>query len=330
MSAVNLRDAERVAVRSEYAALTQRAGAMILPDYGMLRVEGRDAVAWLHNLTPTDVKAIPVGGAVYSLLLEAKGHVLADFVLLRQSDSFLLYTSRAAHEILGVNLRRAIFREKVILTDVSEQFGIILIQGLQATELLRKFFNLSTSQPLNVSFQLPIANSHLTIVPNPRVPNRFDLLASHDAIPALYDSLIAAEASPVSLAALNVARVEVGIAAFGVDFDETTLAPEAGLDAFIAENKGCYPGQETIARIRNLGHVNRLLVQLQITNDELPQRGDNIFSDNKEIGVVTSAVWSFAHNAPMALGYTRRDFSKSGTRVQIAHGDTRLEATVVA
>jgi len=110
---------------------------------------------------------------------------------------------------------------------------------------------------------------------------------------------------------------------------QATLAPEARLDEFIAPSKGCYPGQETIARIRNLGHVNRLFVQLEITNDQLPARGDKVFADEKEIGEITSAVWSFARNAPLVLGYTRREHSAAGTRVQIVHGDARLGAVII-
>jgi folate-binding protein YgfZ len=349
MPAVSLRDAALAPrdygdVRAEWRALTQGAGAILLPDFGVLRVEGRDRVSWLHNLITADVEALQEGSGAYSLLLEAKAHVVADFVLLKQSDSFLLYTSRAAHEKLFPNLRRAIFREKVILTDISAQFGILSLQGPNSRAVAEKTFNANLSIPSaalrgryavsqsQISYlYLPFTTFQLLFVSNSRAAaDGFDLLAPRDGIPALWDALIASGAHAVGFDALNVARVEAGIPWFGDDFDDTILAPEARLDAFIAQDKGCYPGQEVIARIRNLGHVNRLLTQLLLTNGESPDRGDLIFSDDKEIGRITSPVWSFAHNAPLALGYTRREYAADGTRVQIAHGDARLDAIVNA
>jgi len=338
MSSVILRDIstaprDHTRLQAEYTALTQRAGAMILPDPGILRVEGRDRVDWLHNLITTDVEAMQEGSAAYSLLLEAKAHVLADFVLVKQVEHFLLYTSRAAHENLYSNLRRAIFREKVSLTDVSAQFGIISVQGPQAADCLGKSFQLPTSNFQSLVFNLQSLNlpiSQSLLISNPRIPHRFDLLAPRDAIPDLSRTLATNGADPIGLDALNIVRVEAGMPQYEDDFDETTLAPEARLDEFIAPSKGCYPGQETIARIRNLGHVNRLLVQLQITDKQLPTRGNKIFVEEKEIGEITSAVWSFARNAPLALGYTRQEYAADGTRVQIGHGDTRLDAIVRA
>ncbi len=334
MSAVNLHDVvasprEDRNLRAEWHALTAGAGAIRHSDFGVLRVEGRDRVSWLDNLVTADVEAMSDGAGAYALLLEAKAHVLADFVLLRQSDSILVYTSRAAHEKLYFNLSRAIFREKVALTDLSDQFAIISIQGPNAQAVAQKTFDTNLSI-LNLQFaQLQFTTYQLLFIHHPRAStNSFDMLAPRDAIPALWDVLLANGAQPVGLDALNITRVEAGIPWYGTDFDETTLALEARLDAFIAENKGCYPGQEVIARIRNLGHVNRLLVQFQIEGDVIPSRGDLAFVDHVEAGWITSPVWSFARNAPLALGYTRREWAADGARVQIAHGNTRLSAIV--
>lgn len=347
MSTVIMRDAgiaprDHARWLAEYAALTQRAGAIIQPDLGILRVEGSDRADWLHNLVTTDVEKMREGGAAYSLLLEAKAHILADFVLVKQAEYFLLYTSAAAHKNLYSNLRRAIFREKVLLSDVSAQFGIISVQGPQAAECLSKSFQppisnlqhptttLSITQSLVSPLQSPLTNHQLLLIPNPRIPTRFDIVAPRDDTPDLNGALTTNGADPINLDSLTIVRVEAGIPQYGDDFDETTLAPEARLETFIAPDKGCYPGQETIARIRNLGHVNRLLVQLQIANDKLPDRGDKILVAEKEIGEITSVTWSFAHDAPLALGYTRREFATAGTRVQIVHGDAQSDAVVLA
>lgn len=312
-------------LRAEYAALTEGAGAIELPDPGILRVDGRDREAWLNNLVTTQVESMPVGSAAYSLLLEAKGHVVADFVLIRHAEFLLLYTSRTAHESLSTNLRRAIFREKVTLTDVSTHFGIISVQGPQAAKVISRSLNL----PLP-NRESPISDQEPFVIPNPRFSTRFDILAPRDSMRELERAVMRNRAAAISWEALDCVRVEAGVPQYGDDFDETTLAPEAGLDVFIAPNKGCYPGQETIARIRNRGHVNRLLVQAQIMGDEIPHAHDLILADGKEIGSITSAAWSFGRGTPLALGYTRREMAEPGTRIQIQSGSVRLNAEIAA
>lgn len=316
-------------LRAEYLALTQRAGVLVLPDPGILRVDGRDRTKWLHNLVTANILTMAENSAKYSLLLDAKAHVVADFVLVRQSEYFLLYTSRASHENLYSNLRRAIFRDQVTLTDISERFGIISILGPQSVECVKQSLNTTHS-----ILQFP-PDSHAALgfqdfllISNPRISNRFDMLAPRANIPDLDGTLATNGADPISLDAVNIVHVEGGIPQFGTDFDETTLPPEALLDEFIASDKGCYPGQETIARIRNLGHVNRLLVRLQITSNELPDRGDLIVAAEKGIGEITNAVWSFSLNAPLALGYVRREYATDGMCVQVAHGNVLLMAIV--
>ncbi len=350
MSTVNVRDTLAhargdVNLRLGWQALNQSAGAIRLSDFGVLKVEGRDRAPWLHNLLTANIESMSDGGAVYTLLLEAKGHVVADLILLKQADSFLLYTSRPAFEKLVPNLRQAIFREKVTLTDLSDQFVIVSLQGPKAQEVAQKTFG-SNLEPfdfaqgespvsnLSSSFfhfaQIPYANHRLLAVHYSRAgKDGFDLLAPSDALSALWDALIANGAQQVELGALNVARVEASIPWYGADFDETILAPEARLEPFIAENKGCYPGQEVIARIRNLGHVNRLLVSFQIDGETVPPCSDRVFVDGKEVGLITSAVWSYARSAPLALGYVRREWAIEGTRVQIIRGADRLNATIV-
>ncbi len=323
-------------LRGEYDALFFGAGVIDLAQFGVLRVEGRDRVEWLHKLVTANVQALPDWTGAYALLLNAKGHVAADLIVLRLPDALLLYTSHAAKEKLAANLRRAIFREKVILADASDAFAVVSLQGELADEVLLQSLGVSPAPAAFAVSPLKFFDSELLVVHNPRSEhNGFDLLVERRHMEILWEILTAKGARPIGLDALNVARVEAGIPWYGDDFDETMLAPEARLDAFIAENKGCYTGQEVIARIKTRGHVNRLLVKLQITNDQLqmaddriPQRGDLIFVDEQEVGWITSAAWSFANDAPCAFGYLRREAAQDGARVQVARGETRVDARV--
>jgi folate-binding protein YgfZ len=139
------------------------------------------------------------------------------------------------------------------------------------------------------------------------------------ALAAAFDKLITAAKDiggrPCGWQALEMIRIEAGIPRFGADMDETNLAPEAGIDErAISYSKGCYIGQEVIARIRTYGQVARSLRGLRLPDDlkELPKRGDRLLHGDKEVGYVTSAVASPAFRSNLALGYVRRECNEAG------------------
>ena len=120
--------------------------------------------------------------------------------------------------------------------------------------------------------------------------------------------------------AFETARIEAGIPRFGADMDETNIPLECGIESrAVSYNKGCYIGQEVINRIHSVGHVNRELRGLRLADDleSLPQRGDKLFRDGKEVGFVTSAVKSPVLNANIALGYVRREANQIGNELTL-------------
>jgi folate-binding protein YgfZ len=127
--------------------------------------------------------------------------------------------------------------------------------------------------------------------------------------------------------ALETARIETGIPRFGVDMDETNLPQECGIEKFaVSFTKGCYVGQEVINRVHAMGHVNRELRKLRLEDGLpiLPMKGDKLFHAGKEIGYITSATFSPAMQAKVALGYVRREASEPGAelRLRVAGGET--------
>jgi folate-binding protein YgfZ len=117
--------------------------------------------------------------------------------------------------------------------------------------------------------------------------------------------------------ALEVLRIEAAVPQWGADMDESTIPNEAGLEArAISYDKGCYIGQETIARIKTYGHVNRQLAQMALTGESVPTRGDRIFAEEREVGQVTSATRSTRLGKSLALGYVRREFAKAGIKLK--------------
>lgn len=141
---------------------------------------------------------------------------------------------------------------------------------------------------------------------------------------ALGLGVLSAVPLPVTMGAeeLEALRVELGVPKWGMDMDENTIPVEAGLaKRAISYDKGCYIGQETIARIKTYGHVNRQLVQLKVESAAAAKAGANILGDGREVGRVTSAVGS------VALGYVRRDRARPGVKLQI--GNQQAEVTKI-
>lgn len=125
---------------------------------------------------------------------------------------------------------------------------------------------------------------------------------------------------PVGLRALNWARTEAGIPWYGIDMDDRTLPMEAGLNAAISMDKGCYPGQEIVARVTHRGHLNRGLGGIAIEHDEPPAGRAEVRSQGTKIGEVTSAAYSPQLGKPLALAILKTDFLQPGTPVEVDVG----------
>ncbi|MGD0251245.1 MAG: glycine cleavage T C-terminal barrel domain-containing protein [Verrucomicrobiota bacterium] len=154
----------------------------------------------------------------------------------------------------------------------------------------------------------------------------FDLFVPNNSLGAVADKLIAAVKQVGGRAcgwqAFETARIEAGIPRFGVDLDETNLPLECGpavRDRAVSYSKGCYIGQEVINRVHSFGHVTKELRGLRLAGDlkSLPQRGDKLFHNGRDIGYITSVVKSPSLNANIALGYVRREANQIGTELKL-------------
>jgi len=134
---------------------------------------------------------------------------------------------------------------------------------------------------------------------------------------------------PVGSQALEPLRMEAGIAKAGPDLNEEIVPPEANLqDKAFSLSKGCYPGQEVVARMDTYGSVRRHLVGLVVKGSAVPPKRAKLFSGSREVGWVSSATLSPEVKAPIAFGFPLRDFSAAGTSLSIEADGTRYEATV--
>jgi folate-binding protein YgfZ len=135
----------------------------------------------------------------------------------------------------------------------------------------------------------------------------------------VWDALLAAGAHPCGMEALEGRRIEVGVPRLGLDMDGSTLALEVPVEEALSATKGCYLGQEVVARGTARGHVNRRLAVLRIAGPT-PPVGAPLVRDGKEVGRLTSVGYAFGLGEPAALGFVRREHWEAGTELRVQHG----------
>jgi folate-binding protein YgfZ len=237
-------------------------------------------------------------------------------------------------------LEKYIVADDVQVVDVAAQYGLWTVHGPRSEEVIRHtdLFPAVPSAPHGSVHASDATLGELYLMQHRRLGmNGFDLfipLGSMNAAAGKLTSAVEAVGGRLcGIEAFEIARIEAGIPRFGIDMDETHLAPECGIeDRAISYNKGCYIGQEVINRIHSIGRVNRQLRGLRFNGSRsaLPAKGDLLFSGEKEAGYVTSSTRSPLTQSDIALAYVRREWSEPGTRLMLRSAGGGGEATVAA
>lgn len=316
-----------------------RAGAALfdLAHRGKVEATGKDAAAFLHNLSTNDVKSLPVGAACEAFLTTGQAKIVAYLLIERLqpaggSDVFWLDSDPGTAEAVVKHLDRFIISEQVELMDHSGDFAEFHLAGPNAAVVLGQVAR--EALPLLPELQhcsavLGTAPARVRRHDALTVPG-FDILCRQEQAEAVWRALTEAGARPAGRMAHNVLRVEAGLPIYGVDIDETHLPQEIGrTERTVSFTKGCYIGQETIARIRTYGHVNRAVVGLKFTGDSPAPAGAKLFHDGKEVGHVTSSVVSPRLGSAIALAYVRRGSQEPGTALEVEMEGKRCRAEVV-
>jgi folate-binding protein YgfZ len=222
-----------------------------------------------------------------------------------------------------------VISEDVILSDESAQWGLLSLQGPRAAELLALVLGRDIPElPIYAHTLCQLAGHQVRFIRRSHTGEvGYQLLAPLGALPELWQTLwqhhAAYDLRPVGLETLEVLRIEAGLPVYGRDMTDETIPIEANLTDAVSYTKGCYIGQEVIARLESRGHVNRKLMGLLLSGNTLPESGASIISSAREVGWVTSATYSPARQQNVALGYVRREVWAPGTRLEVqTHGIT--------
>lgn len=265
----------------DYQALTEGVGRVELTDWTTISLAGDDRTTFLHNLCTNDIKSLRPGDQCEAFLTDVKGKIVAHVLVFAIEDQLQLLTVPGQGELIVQHLDRYLIREKVEISDHTATLNWCVLESETPNVFTCPFF----------------------------------------AIPASFSTSPSKDAQLRGNEAFHALRLEAGWPLFGIDFDSTNLPQEiCRNEQAISFNKGCYLGQETIARIDALGHVNQELTQVKL--EELPPLlPADVMVGEKKVGQVTSASYSPKHEGVIGLAMLRREAKLSHAEELVCAGN---------
>ena len=267
-----------------YLELPVRGGVADLSDRVKLLLTGADRVRYLNGQVTSNVQKLATGQTQPACVTTAKGRLCAEVLITALDGALFIDADAALRDTLPARLERYIIADDAVLEDVTDTRALL----------------------------------HY-IAPRPSAPcvpaRRFGRDGWDVQLPAAEKAALLSTCPLLDPALLETLRIEAGVPRWGRELGEDTLPPEAGLDrTHIDYHKGCYIGQEVISRLKSVGHVNRQLTGFVAEDGKPPAVGAAIFAEGEEraLGTITSAAFSFALEKPIALGYLRRGSPTSG------------------
>ncbi|MBI4446787.1 MAG: aminomethyl transferase family protein [Acidobacteria bacterium] len=301
----------------EYEAVLNSVGLLDFRHRAKIEISGKDRVGFLHNMITNEVNRLPDFSGQYGTLLTPRGKIIADFFYYRFPEFLLLDQERELAPRTIQTLEKYIIMDEVFLRDLSDDLGHFSLQGPRSLDLAQAVLGCAVAP---VEFELREVmwgEARVWLIrKNTLAPQGCELIVPRSAASVLRQELLE-KGVPfgvrmISQETENVLRLEASIPRFGIDMDESHYPMEARLDTAISLTKGCYMGQEVVARAINLGGVSKLLMGIKIQG-KAPRRGSRILdTEGKEIGIVTSAEFSPRLSHAIALGYIKRSFANPG------------------
>jgi len=317
---------------AEHEAVRERVGLVDRSYRGKVEATGRDRVSFLQGMLSNDVKGLTPGQGCPATFLDAHGKIVSLLLAHALPDRLVLEMDRALVAPTLAALDRFLISERVEFEDVSAREGIVTLAGPAARKTVEKVLEQAIPD-LSVYHHATVVwdGLDLRVVRGEETGEEgYDLWGSPDGLQRLWERAIASGARPVGRDAWNILRVEAGVVWHGVDVDASTLIMEAPLEQAFSLTKGCYIGQEVIARVTYRGHVNRKIVGLVFPDARIPASGAGIVVGGKEVGRITSAIVSPSLSRGLALAFLRREHWEPGTKVEVVGEAGPLTAEVAA
>jgi len=321
-------------VSAQEQAAAARAGAALFrrDTAGLLAVTGGDRVRWLDGMLSNDITALepaPGRSGCPALLLTRAGRIVADPHVLLQPDAFWLDVARDALPAVQEALDRYIVADDVALQDVSDATQRFALEGPAASQVLEAACGEPPALVKDGIAPCEIAGIAFQVAAYGFTSGALQLFVPAGAGDTVRAALLEAGAPhglrEASAEAHEILRIEAGVPQLGTELDDSVLPAEAGLERAISFTKGCYTGQEIVARLASQGSPAHRLVGLRFASGAVPEPGAPISNADKRVGELTSFCESPAAGA-IGLGFVRSAAAEPETTLLVGDREARIAA----
>jgi len=304
----------------EYISATESVGLIDRSYVGRLKITGSDGLDLLNRLTTNKLDSLDLHSGAYTVLTSNKGRIVDLLFVLNLRDHQLLMTSPHNRQKVIEWLAFYTFTEDVAVKDSTEDTAMLSLIGPTSPKLIRELFKLDADilKP-NESIFVTAGNIDALLIRSDFLNTvEYDLVIRNDDAGLLWQECLTRgvkySLQPIGMKALEVIRIERGIPSYGKDISEDNNPLEANLLHAISFDKGCYIGQEVVARLDTYNKVQRTLVGLSSRENKLIS-GSELFLDENKVGMVTSAQESPVLRKSVGLGYVKKSIASKGLQL---------------
>lgn len=323
-------------IKEEHLAVRNEAGLFDVSHMGEFFVEGNDALQYLQKLLTNDISKLQIGGAQYNFMCYENGGIVDDLIVYRlEENRFLLCVNAANIEKDFEWMNQYLFGD-VTLTNKSDEYALIALQGPRSVEILQPLTNTDLSEIKPFKFKDPVdikGNKVLLSRTGYTGEDGFELYGSPEAIVSIWTILLEAGKDkglvPAGLGARDTLRFESGLPLYGQELSQDISPLEAGLQfAVKLEKESDFIGKEALVKQKEQG-IPRKLVGVEMVDKGIPRNGYKVFKDGKEIGFITTGTQLPSTKRNVGLALIDSNYSEIDTNIQIEIRNKQLEAKIV-
>ena len=319
-------------INLEHLGVRSKAGLFDVSHMGEFIISGSDAESFLQKVTVNDVASLSVGQAQYSAMCYANGGMIDDILVYKKKNEFMLVVNAANNE-KDLDWLKSHAKGDIRIENMSDDIGLVAIQGPRSRNILQ---TLTDSNLTNIQFYHFVEgrlNGKKAIISRTGYTGElgFEIYAKSDDIGEIWDAIMKAGQDkglePAGLGCRDTLRMEMKLALYGNDIDDTTNPIEAGLGWITRLGKTDFMGKKALLEAK--ANVTRRLVCLEMTERAIPRQGYTILMNDESVGIITSGTMSPSLETGIGIGYVNRPFDKSGTELLVDIRGRMKSAVVV-
>jgi len=319
-------------INLEHLGVRSKAGLFDVSHMGEFIISGSDAESFLQKVTVNDVASLSVGQAQYSAMCYANGGMIDDILVYKKKNEFMLVVNAANNE-KDLDWLNSHAKGDIRIENMSDNIGLVAIQGPRSRNILQ---TLTDSNLTNIQFYHFVEgrlNGKKAIISRTGYTGElgFEIYANSDDIGEIWDAIMKAGQDkglePAGLGCRDTLRMEMKLALYGNDIDDTTNPIEAGLGWITRLGKTDFMGKKAILEAK--ANVTRRLVCLEMTERAIPRQGYTILMNDESVGIITSGTMSPSLETGIGIGYVNKPFDKSGTELLVDIRGRMKSAVVV-